>query len=206
MDRGLRWVIGVVAVVGAIVAVVVSRHTSSATVSRAVERPSVAAAGDLPVLDAGPAPSVEQVDAWLNTNAVNDADLRGKVVLYDFWTFGCVNCQHTLPHVKAWQLRYAPDGLAIISIHTPEFAYEADRQNVADYVTEHGITYPVLLDPQRRVWNTWDNHYWPAFYLYDRQGRLRVRHFGEGSYMEMEQAIRVLLDVAPSSPPATVTA
>ena len=98
-------------------------------------------------MEPGPPPSIEQAAGWLNTAALTDADLRGEVVLYDFWTFACVNCQHTLPHVKAWQERYARDGLVIVSIHTPEFDFEAVPDNVADYVTENAITYPVALDP-----------------------------------------------------------
>jgi hypothetical protein len=106
--------------------------------------------------------------------------------------------------VKAWQERYAVDGLIIVSIHTPEFDYEADPANVADFVDEEGIEYPVALDPDRAVWRQWSNHYWPAFYLYDTDGRLRVQHFGEGAYDSTEDAIRVLLGVDPASPRAGV--
>jgi thiol-disulfide isomerase/thioredoxin len=126
------------------------------------------------------------------------------VVLYDFWTFGCVNCAHTLPHVKAWQKRYEPDGLVIVSIHTPEFDYEADPDNVAEYVSDNDILYPVALDPEHRVWRTWDNHYWPAFYLYDSSNRLRLVHFGEGGYDSTEDALRALLGVDPASARAHV--
>ena len=111
-----------------------------------------------------------------------------------------------MPQVKAWYSRYAGDGLVILSIHTPEFAYEAVPENVADYVDEQGIGYPVALDPEGQIWRTWGNHYWPAFYLYDEAGRLRLRHFGEGSYATIEDAIRVLLAVNPSSRRAIVAA
>ena len=187
-------------------AVVVSRHTTTRTVDAVVsaQPPVIEDEADLGVLSAGPPPSIEQAAGWLNTEGLTDERLRGKVVLYDFWTFACVNCQHTVPHVKAWQERYATDGLVIVSIHTPEFDFEAEAGNVADYVNENGITYPVALDPNRDIWRAWNNHYWPAFYLYDSAGRLRVRHFGEGSYDSTEDAIRVLLAVDPASSRAIV--
>jgi thiol-disulfide isomerase/thioredoxin len=206
MPRVVRWVAALAAVVGVVAAVLVSRHTTARTIDAAAsaqEEPTADAA-DLVVLKSGPPPSIEQAVGWLNTAPLTDAALRGHVVLYDFWTFACVNCKHTLPHVKAWQERYASDGLVILSIHTPEFDFEAVPENVADYVTENAITYPVALDPSRAVWRTWDNHYWPAFYLYDTEGRLRLRHFGEGSYDSTEDAIRLLLSVDPSSPRADV--
>jgi thiol-disulfide isomerase/thioredoxin len=204
--RAVRWLAVTLALAGMVVAVVVSRHTSPRAVAGAVAAPPApgATATAVGVLDPGPAPSIEQASGWLNTPGLTDAAVRGKVVLYDFWTFACINCQHTLSHVKAWQARYASDGLLIVSIHTPEFDFEAQRGNVADYVARNGITYPVALDPERKVWNTWDNHYWPAFYLYDRDGRLRVRHFGEGSYDATEDAIRSLLGVQPGSARAAV--
>ena len=170
----------------------------------AARSPAVDSEADLPVLATGPPPSIEQATGWLNTDGLTDARLRGKVVLYDFWTFACVNCQHKLSHLKAWQERYAPDGLMIVSIHTPEFDFEADAGNVADYVKENGIAYSVALDPERDIWHAWNNSYWPAFYIYDSAGRLRVRHFGEGSYDSIEDAIRVLLAVDPASGRATV--
>ena len=193
-----------VLVVVATVAVLVSRRTTPDSVAGAAGQPrtTIVSAADVAVLSAGPAPSIEANSGWLNTDALSDADLIGKVVLYDFWTFGCINCKHTLPHVKAWQQRYANDGLIIVSIHTPEFGYEADPANVADFVAEEGIEFPVALDPDRAVWREWGNHYWPAFYLYDTAGRLRVQHFGEGSYDSTEDAIRALLDVDPASPRA----
>jgi thiol-disulfide isomerase/thioredoxin len=201
VPRFARWVAVVLALAGAVTAVLVSRHTTARTVDAAVsaQRITVTSAAGLPVLGAGPPPSIEGADAWLNTPSVTDASLRGKVVLYEFWTFACINCQHTLSHVKAWQARYASDGLKIVAIHTPEFDYEAVAKNVADYVTTNGIAYAVALDPRRDVWRAWDNHYWPAFYLYDTMGRLRLRHFGEGSYESTEDAIRALLEVDPAS-------
>ena len=207
MPRVVRWAAVVAVVFGVVAAIAVSRHTTTQTIDAAVSaRPQqIVEAADLDVLEPGPPPSIEQAAGWLNTEPVTDASLRGRVVLYDFWTFACVNCQHTIPHVKAWQERYAGEGLVIVSIHTPEFDFEAVPDNVADYVAENAITYPVALDPSRAIWRTWGNHYWPAFYLYDSDGHLRVRHFGEGSYDSTEDAIRVLLGVDPLSDRAEVS-
>ncbi|MGB8858756.1 MAG: redoxin domain-containing protein [Ilumatobacteraceae bacterium] len=206
MSRRVRWFVVAVLVAVAAVGVMASRRTTPAQVADAAGQgaTSITVAADVPVLSDGPAPSIEANDGWLNTTPLTDADLAGKVVLYDFWTFGCINCQHTLPHVTAWQQRYAADGLVILSIHTPEFDYEADAGNVAEFVAGAGIEYPVALDPDRDVWHAWDNHYWPAFYLYDGEGRLRVQHFGEGAYDSTEDAIRALLGVDPDSPRAVV--
>lgn len=156
----------------------------------------------LPVL----APSAPAVvaDGWLNTPPLGPSDLAGKVVLYDFWTFGCINCQHTLPHVKAWYERYARDGLVVLSVHTPEFDYEADPERVAEYVRSNSIAFPVALDPHRRVWRSFENHYWPAFYVHDRAGARRYVHFGEGRYDLTEDVLRALLEVDSSSPRAAV--
>ena len=206
MPRVVRLAAALFAVAGVVAAVMVSRHTTARTINAAVSAPqrTVATEADLAVLGSGPPPSVEAAAGWLNTEQLTNASLRGKVVLYEFWTFACINCQHTLSHVKAWQQRYAGDGLTIVSIHTPEFDFEAAPENVAEYVDDNEITYPVALDPGRNVWRAWDNHYWPAFYLYDASGRLRVRHFGEGSYDTTEDAIRVLLNVDPASRRADV--
>ncbi|MEO8696820.1 MAG: redoxin domain-containing protein [Acidimicrobiales bacterium] len=166
---------------------------------------SVAAADDatnLPVL-LGAAPTVT-ASGWLNTEPLDARGLEGKVVLYDFWTFGCINCVHTLPHVKAWDQRYRDDGLVVLSIHTPEFSYEADPGNVRRFVADNEIRYPVALDPESVTWRAFANRYWPAFYLHDRGGRRRYQHFGEGAYEQTETIIRALLGVDPSSPRAVV--
>jgi thiol-disulfide isomerase/thioredoxin len=206
MPVNVRRIAVVVALLGVMAAVAISRHTTAQTVSLAASATprAIGEAADLEVLSPGPPQSIEQASGWLNSPPLTDASLRGDVVLYDFWTYACVNCQHTLPHMKAWQERYSPDGLRIVSIHTPEFDFEAVPDNVSDYLTSNGISYPVALDPDRSIWRSWENHYWPAFYLYDQQGRLRVRHFGEGGYDSMEDAIRVLLGVDPNSGRAAV--
>ena len=194
-------------VVVAVVSIVVSRRTNPAAVSQAAGAPppvgTVAAAVDVPVLSGILAPSVAGATDWLNTSPLLDSDLHKQVVLYDFWTFECINCFHTMPYVKAWQARYAKDGLVIVGIHSPEFAAEKDPKNVAQFVTEHQITYQVALDPDWKVWTAWSNKYWPAFYLYDSHG-LRLKHVGEGDYENTENTIRALLNVDPASPRATV--
>lgn len=165
-------------------------------VDPAEDRPVV----DLPVLETA-APPVT-ADRWLNTDPITAQELVGKVVLYEFWTYGCSNCQAVQPHLAAWWERYRGDGLVIIGVHSPEFDHEADPQNVADYVTDQDIAWPVALDPEKRVWRAWDQHFWPNIYVNDRQGRRRYTHGGEGAYAETEDVLRTLLDVDPSSPRA----
>jgi len=178
-------------------------------VSRSTTAEDIAPAGDLtesavrlPVLE-DEAPPVT-ASGWINTTALDADDLRGRVVLYDFWTLGCINCQRTLPYVQAWHERYQADGLLVLSIHTPEFEYERDPEAVAAFVEEHGLTYAVALDPDKVTWRAFGNHYWPRFYLHDIVGRRRYEHIGEGRYAETEDAIRFLLGVDPDSPRAAV--
>ena len=121
------------------------------------------------------------------------ASLRGRVVLIDFWTYSCVNCLRTLPYLRRWDDAYRADGLTIVGVHTPEFAFERDAGNVRDAVASLGLRYPVALDSDYGTWNAWGNRYWPAKYLIDREGHVRFAHFGEGDYGETEAAIRELL-------------
>lgn len=159
------------------------------------------AAVDLPL--GAVAPAVHPT-AWLNSAPLTSRALSGHVVLYYFWTFECINCQHVQPYVKAWHSRYRDDGLVVVSIHTPEFSFEADPHNVAEYVSSHQIRYPVALDPKSEVWRAFGNRYWPARYLHDRQGRRRFTYAGEGAYPETEDAIRQLLGVPAAAPRATL--
>ena len=182
-------------------AALVSRQVDAAQVDDArTEAARAVRSAELPVGDQ--APPVRS-DDWLNSAPLRPAQLAGKVVLYDFWTFGCVNCQHTLPYLKAWHQRYADDGLVVIGVHSPEFSHEAVATNVAAYVAHEQIRYPVALDPELTVWSDFANRYWPAYYLHDRQGHRRWSHIGEGDYDQAEDAIRALLGVDPGSPRAT---
>jgi thiol-disulfide isomerase/thioredoxin len=115
------------------------------------------------------------------------------VVLVDFWTYSCINCIRTLPYVKAWAEKYKDQGLVVIGVHTPEFAFEKDLSNVSDAVKDLGITYPVAIDNNYSVWNAFNNQYWPAHYFVDRNGTIRHHHFGEGSYEESEKVLQDLL-------------
>jgi thiol-disulfide isomerase/thioredoxin len=128
------------------------------------------------------------------------AELRGKVVLVDFWTYSCINCQRTFPFLTEWHRRYADDGLVIVGVHSPEFAFEKVEANVADAAARFGIEYPIALDNDFATWVEWDQAYWPAHYLIDRDGVVRQVHFGEGAYAETELLIQELLD-APATPP-----
>ena len=152
---------------------------------------------DVPqVADTGMAPALAGATQWLNSPALNIESLRGKVVLVDFWTYSCINCLRTLPYLKAWDEKYRAQGLVIIGVHAPEFAFEKDIKNVERAVRELGINYPVAIDSQYAIWNAFKNEYWPAHYLIDAQGRIRNQHFGEGAYQETELRIQSLLKEA----------
>jgi len=140
---------------------------------------------------------------WLNSPPLTSEMLRGKVVLVEFWTYGCINCRRTLPYVKAWSEKYRSSGLLVIGVHTPEFAYEKDKGNVERAINDLGITYPVVMDNQYAIWNAYKNRYWPAQYLVDAQGRIRHKHFGEGAYQETEKMIQTLLAETQQGPTAT---
>jgi len=158
-------------------------------------RPALAAVhasqGGLP--DYGNAPPLVVDGAWINSPPLTLRQLRGKVVLVDFWTYSCINCLRTLPHLKAWWTAYHDRGLVIIGVHTPEFAFEHVTSNVRAAVKRLGIRYPVMQDNRYRTWDDYANQYWPAEYLIDRQGRVRHTHFGEGDYGTTESLIRRLL-------------
>ena len=150
--------------------------------------------------DYGPAPNFTGIDEWLNSKPLTMQELRGKVVLIDFWTYSCINCLRTLPHVEAWYRMYRKDGLVVVGVHTPEFAFEHVPSNVRAAVRRLGVRYPVALDNRYGTWNAYGNQYWPAEYLIDRNGHVRSAHFGEGHYSETEENIRSLLGEKPASP------
>jgi cytochrome c biogenesis protein CcdA/thiol-disulfide isomerase/thioredoxin len=148
--------------------------------------------------DCGPAPELTGITSWLNTTddqSLTLAGLRaqGRVVLVDFWTYSCINCQRTLPYLTAWDAAYRDAGLTIVGVHSPEFAFERERANVAERAADFGVEYPIALDNDFATWTAFDQRYWPAKYLIDRAGRVRMVHYGEGAYAETEALIRQLL-------------
>jgi cytochrome c biogenesis protein CcdA/thiol-disulfide isomerase/thioredoxin len=144
----------------------------------------------------GAMPSLNGAVEWINSPALTRESLKGKVVLVDFWTFDCINCQHTLPYVKDWAKKYEKEGLVVIGVHTPEYGFERIIDNVKDQVKKLGITYPVAIDNNYTIWRAFDNQYWPAHYLIDAKGQVRYTHFGEGSYETQEKMIQQLLEEA----------
>jgi cytochrome c biogenesis protein CcdA/thiol-disulfide isomerase/thioredoxin len=159
--------------------------------------------GDPLLQDAGQAPEFTGIERWLNTPPGPPPSLRalrGRVVLVDFWTYTCINCLRTLPHLRAWDDRYREAGLSIVGVHTPEFAFERRESNVRDAIAVNGLRYPVALDNDYGTWNAWLNQYWPAKYLVDARGQVRYWHYGEGAYDETERAIRALLAEAGRAP------
>ncbi|HEX3810213.1 MAG TPA: cytochrome c biogenesis protein DipZ [Rhizomicrobium sp.] len=153
---------------------------------------TVAVAGsDLPV--EGTMPPLDGAVTWLNSKPLTAKDLRGKVVVVDFWTYSCINCLRSLPYVRAWAQKYKDHGLVVIGVHAPEFAFEKDIGNVTREVHDLGITYPIALDNNLKIWQAFNNEYWPAHYFIDAQGRIRHHHFGEGAYDDSERVIQKLL-------------
>jgi cytochrome c biogenesis protein CcdA/thiol-disulfide isomerase/thioredoxin len=154
----------------------------------------LAAAGGLKKL--GPAPEFNETQDWFNTpeqKPLSLSSLRGRVVLVDFWTYTCINCIRTLPYLKAWDATYRHDGLTIVGVETPEFAFEHDASNVSNAIKQFGLKYPVVQDNKMGTWNAYGNEYWPADYLIDAKGQVRYATFGEGDYDKTETAIRALL-------------
>jgi thiol-disulfide isomerase/thioredoxin len=143
----------------------------------------------------GRSPGFDGAVAWLNSPALAGDDLRGKVVLVDFWTYTCINWLRTLPYVRAWAERYADRGLVVVGVHTPEFPFEHDLENVRRLVPLLEVAHPVAVDSDYAVWDAFSNHYWPALYLVDQEGTIRFHHFGEGRYEDSERAIQQLLGV-----------
>ena len=195
--RQLLWYFGLGAV-GASVATTALRHSSPETAPSTFNT-SIPSAAPTPDASAAlPAaskalPDFQGISQWLNSTPLKIADLKGSVVLVQFWTFACINCQRTLPYITRWHRQYAASGLKLIGIHTPEFAYERDVNNIKRALKQHQITYPVPVDNEYKTWKAYDNQYWPHLFLADRQGFLHYDHIGEGAYEETEQTIRKLL-------------
>jgi thiol-disulfide isomerase/thioredoxin len=164
--------------------------------------------GQLPVL--GNLPSLGGASAWLNSPPLDVAQLRGKVVLVDFWTYSCINCIRTLPHMRAWAAKYRDQGLVVVGVHTPEFDFEKDAANIRQAIARFKLDYPIAVDSEHRIWNTFRNNGWPVFYFADAQGRVRARLVGEGNYDQAETIIQSLLaeagKAATTGAPATLLA
>lgn len=157
------------------------------------------AAVDVKNLPVGPPAPELHATGWLNSPPLTGKELAGKVVVYDFWTYSCVNCVRTLPYLRSWHERYREDGLVIVGVHSPEFDFEKDHGNVQRATARLKVTWPVALDDGMAIWDDFNNRYWPTKWVTDREGRIRYVHPGEGNYDETESVIRTLLGVSPSS-------
>jgi thiol-disulfide isomerase/thioredoxin len=149
--------------------------------------------GDTPAGVVRPAPEFQNIDTWLNSPPLKLEALRGQVVLVDFWTYTCINCLNHLPHVKEWHEKYKGKGLTVVGVHTPEFAFEKSTKNVKDAIERLQIRHAVAQDNSYGTWRAFNNQYWPAVYLIDKEGRIAYSHFGEGSYGATEKKIQALL-------------
>ncbi|NNG23331.1 thioredoxin family protein [Telluria aromaticivorans] len=159
----------------------------------AATSPTSAADGPGALQVEGKAPGFAGATTWLNSAPLGPAQLRGKVVLVDFWTYSCINCIRTIPYVRAWAQKYRDQGLAVVGVHTPEFRFEEDLANVNAALKRFQIDFPVAVDSRHAIWRAWGNRYWPAYYLVDGAGRIRYHQFGEGDFDKMERAIQALL-------------
>lgn len=193
--RHRRTYLIIAAAIGAVAlaSVLVASQSSPSSISGPVDT------SHLP--DKGPVPALV-AKGWINSPPLTPADLTGKVVLYDFWTYSCINCVRTFPYVRAFYDRYRADGLVVIGVHSPEFDFEKVHANVESAVKRLDVTWPVALDDDMTIWNAFKNQYWPADYVADRTGHLRYTHFGEGDYANTENVLRTLLGVPASSPRA----
>jgi len=144
----------------------------------------------------GEAPELREIAGWINSEPLTLRGLRGRVVFLDFWTYGCYNCQNTLPEMKRLHARYGEEGLVIIGVHTPEFSYERKRENVERAVAAAGLTYPIALDSNNATWKLYGNHYWPRQTIIDETGEVAYEHVGEGGYVEIEAKVVELLKAA----------
>src|SRR3954469_10456630 len=161
--------------------------------------------GELILPVEGALPPLDGLGPWFNSAPLTREQLKGKVVVIDFWTYSCINCLRSLPYIKAWDERYRKDGLVVIGVHAPEFAFEREPANVANAIRDLGIRYPVALDNDYVLWRGLRNNYWPAHYFVDAQGRVRYHHFGEGDYDGSERVIRQLLAEAGHAPAGSMT-
>jgi thiol-disulfide isomerase/thioredoxin len=181
-------------VAAAVVAIAVGAVIFAANSSVKVPPAHLSKYGEAPALDA---------TGWINSPPLTPAKLSGKVVLYDFWTYSCINCQRTIPYLRSWFDRYRADGLVIVGVHTPEFDFEKVHKNVEAAAKRLDVTWPIALDDHERIWNAFENFSWPADYFADRTGEIRYKHVGEGDYTDAENTIRKLLGVPATAPRAS---
>ena len=172
----------------------------SAILTAAVASPAAPTAPRSALPVEGRLPELSGATTWINSSPLTSEALRGKVVLIDFWTFACINCQRALPYVRAWAEKYKDQGLVVIGVHAPEFAFERKVDNVKRAASDLGLQFPIAIDNDFAIWRSFNNQYWPANYFIDAQGRIRFHHFGEGEYERSEQVIRQLLDEARNPP------
>ncbi len=157
------------------------------------EQPRVEAQDPPSIVGSSPLYGLSGATGWLNSKPLTAKDLKGKVVLVDFWTYSCINCLRTLPYIEAWSQKYKDSGLVVIGVHTPEFDFEKQLPNVQKAVQKFGVTYPIALDSNQAIWNAFHNEFWPAHYFIDAKGKVRFEHFGEGDYDQSERWIQQLL-------------
>ncbi len=172
-------------------AMTLSDPSSARGLIRSIAHRLAGARADLP--DEGRLAPFDGATGWLNSEPLTPEGLRGRVVLVDFWTYTCINWIRTLPYVKAWAAKYADVGLTVVGVHTPEFGFERDVDNIVVAARDFGVDYPIAIDSNYAVWNAFANHYWPAVYIADAEGRIRFHHFGEGEYAATEMVIQQLL-------------
>ena len=146
----------------------------------------------------GEAPEIIPGGVWFNSPPLTLESLRGKVVIIDFWTYTCINCQRTFPYLRAWHEKYKDQGLVIIGVHSPEFEFEKSQNNLSQAIADFKLPYPIVQDNDFATWRAYDNQYWPAKYIIDREGNIRYTHFGEGAYDESENIIQELLGTTSS--------
>jgi thiol-disulfide isomerase/thioredoxin len=180
-----------IAVTGAVIPGICDEAVRATPVSSAPATPIQVA-----VASQQAAPDFTGISNWFNSKPLSMADLRGKVVLVDFWTYGCVNCVNTLPHVTELYAKYKDKGLVVVGVHTPEFPFERSASNVQAALKRHGITYPVAQDNDSATWNAYRNQYWPAQYIIDQNGKIVFQHEGEGRYDEIDRTVAKLLNAS----------
>ena len=164
------------------------------------DKPKIEAQEPPSIVGSSPLSGLSGATGWINSTPLTAKQLKGKVVLVDFWDYSCINCIRAMPYIRAWADKYKDSGLVVIGVHTPEFDFEKQMPNVQKAVKKFGITYPVALDSNHAIWNAFHNEYWPAHYFIDAKGKVRYEHFGEGEYDQSERWIQELLKEANGKP------